>query len=68
MPEDGAPVAASPPQEVARLMDGYLTTQLLYVAAKLDIAAVLADGPQAAERWPTPWGCSRPPSGACCGD
>ena len=29
-----------------RLLDGYVTTQLLYVAAKLDIASVLADGPK----------------------
>jgi O-methyltransferase domain/Dimerisation domain len=32
---------------LARLMDGYLTTQLLYVAAKLGVADVLADGPRA---------------------
>lgn len=31
---------------LARLMDGYLTTQLLYVAAKLGIADALADGPR----------------------
>ena len=31
---------------LARLMDGYLTTQLLYVAAKLGVADVLADGPR----------------------
>ena len=49
MPEDGAPAAAAPPQQVARLMDGYLTTQLLYVAAKLGIAETLADGPRDAE-------------------
>jgi O-methyltransferase domain/Dimerisation domain len=30
---------------LSRMMDGYLTTQLLYVAAKLGIADVLADGP-----------------------
>ena len=38
-----------PPQpqwELAHLMDGYLTTQLLYVAAKLGVADVLARGPQ----------------------
>jgi O-methyltransferase/methyltransferase family protein len=49
MSEDGAPAAASPLQQVARLMDGYLTTQLLYVAAKLGIADALADGPLDAE-------------------
>lgn len=31
---------------LARLMDGFVTTQLLYVAAKLGIAGVLADGPR----------------------
>jgi hypothetical protein len=45
MPEDGEPAAASPPQQVARLMDGYLIAQLLYVAARLDIAEVLANEP-----------------------
>jgi hypothetical protein len=30
-------------------MDGYLTTQLLYVAAKLDVAEALAGGPRDAE-------------------
>jgi precorrin-6B methylase 2 len=30
---------------LAELADGYLTTQLLYVAARLDLAEVLADGP-----------------------
>jgi ubiquinone/menaquinone biosynthesis C-methylase UbiE len=32
-----------------RLMNGYLTTQLLYVVAKLGVADVLAEGPQSAE-------------------
>jgi hypothetical protein len=31
---------------LAQLIDGYLTTQLLYVAAKLGVADVLADGPR----------------------
>jgi hypothetical protein len=39
----------APQWRLARLMDGYLTTQLLYVAAKLGIADVLADGPRTAE-------------------
>jgi len=38
----------SPSLQVARLMDGYLVTQLLYILAKLDIAEALADGPQTA--------------------
>jgi O-methyltransferase domain/Dimerisation domain len=42
----GAPGATiSPQQHVIRLMDGYLTTQLLYVAAKLGIADLLAAAP-----------------------
>jgi O-methyltransferase/methyltransferase family protein len=42
--EDSA-AAASAQRDLARLVDGYLTTQLLYVAAKLGVADVLADGP-----------------------
>jgi hypothetical protein len=34
---------------VARLMDGYLSTQLLYLAAKLGLADALAAGPKAAD-------------------
>jgi hypothetical protein len=33
-------------RDLARPIDGYLTTQLLYVAAKLGVADVLADGPR----------------------
>jgi hypothetical protein len=35
---------------VARLMDGYLGTQLVYVAARLGLADVLANGPQSADQ------------------
>jgi O-methyltransferase/methyltransferase family protein len=38
--------AASPQRDLARLIDGYLTTQLLYVAARLGVADVLAGGPR----------------------
>jgi ubiquinone/menaquinone biosynthesis C-methylase UbiE len=44
-----ADTAAAEPaalQQVARLMDGYLATQLLYVAASLRLADHLADGPR----------------------
>ena len=34
-----------PEWRLGRAMEGYVTTQLLYVAAKLGIADVLADGP-----------------------
>jgi O-methyltransferase domain/Dimerisation domain len=43
--EVAAEVAAAQ-RDLARLIDGYLTTQLLYVAAKLGVADVLADGPR----------------------
>jgi hypothetical protein len=35
----------APPWQLARLLDGFVTTQLLYVAAKLGVADVLAEGP-----------------------
>ena len=35
---------------VARLMDGYLGTQLVYVAARLGLADLLANGPQSADQ------------------
>jgi hypothetical protein len=44
-----ATIDRNPAQQVARMMDGYLLTQLLYVAAKLDIAVHLASGPHDAE-------------------
>ncbi|HEU5156115.1 MAG TPA: methyltransferase [Streptosporangiaceae bacterium] len=45
---DSAVPAVPAVRRLERLMDGYVTTQLLYVAAKLGIADVLADadGPQ----------------------
>lgn len=36
-----------PVERLRRALDGYLTTQLLYVAAKLGLAEALADGPLA---------------------
>ncbi|MGZ6645019.1 MAG: methyltransferase [Solirubrobacteraceae bacterium] len=41
----GADVAAAQ-RDLARLLDGYLTTQLFYFAARLGVADVLADGPR----------------------
>ena len=38
--------AAVPEWRLARVMEGYVTTQLLYVAAKLGIPEVLAAGPR----------------------
>jgi len=34
------------PWQLLRLLDGFVTTQLLYVAAELNVADVLADGPR----------------------
>ena len=39
-------VAVSPPWRMLHLLDGFVTTQLLYVAARLGVADVLADGPR----------------------
>jgi hypothetical protein len=50
MAADDAPQAEAPAHvQVSRLMDGYLVTQLLYVAAQLGLADVLAGAPQAAD-------------------
>ena len=43
-------VASGTRDLVAGLMDGYLSTQLLYVAARLGLADLLANGPQSADR------------------
>jgi SAM-dependent methyltransferase len=45
----GSSEAENPGQQLARLLDGYLVTQLLYVAARLGIADVLATGPRSAD-------------------
>jgi precorrin-6B methylase 2 len=50
MPADGAaPTEAPAHLLVSRLMDGYLATQLLYVAAKLGVADALVREPQAVD-------------------
>jgi SAM-dependent methyltransferase len=46
MERDGA----TPSEQLARALDGYLTTQLIYVAAKLGIAERLSDGPMDASQ------------------
>ena len=43
-----SPPETSPHLHVARLIDGYLTTQLLYIVVKLGVADALAAGPQSA--------------------
>ena len=50
------PDLASPPLHLMRLLDGYLTTQLLYVAAKLGVAEALQDGPKTAAQIAEPLG------------
>jgi hypothetical protein len=46
---DRAVHLVQPAAQLARLMDGYLSTQLLYVAAELGVADALADGPRTSE-------------------
>jgi hypothetical protein len=46
MSGDGSPTTIPPQWQIARLMDGFLTTQALYIAAKLGVADALADGPR----------------------
>jgi SAM-dependent methyltransferase len=43
------PLTASPASQLMRLMDGFVTTQLIHVAARLGIADALADGPRPGE-------------------
>ena len=45
---------------VARLMDGYLSTQLLYVAAQLGLADLLRDGPRSGAELAASTGAARP--------
>jgi len=74
-PEPPDPGAGSPGGEPAvpawvragRLMDGFLTTQLLYVAAKLGVADVLAAGPRKGRSSPGPSARTRTYSRGCCG-
>jgi hypothetical protein len=40
------PAADPPPVQLMRLIDGFVTTQLIYVAAKLGVPDMLADGPR----------------------
>jgi hypothetical protein len=47
--DDALRAEAPAHMQVSRLMDGYLATQLLYVAAKLGLADALAEAPQAAD-------------------
>lgn len=49
MADETTSAAVSASQHVARLMDGCLTTQLLYVAAKLGLADLLAAEPRSAD-------------------
>jgi hypothetical protein len=51
----------APPWQLMRLLDGFVTTQLLYVAAKLGVADVLADGPLTAAEIADAVGANRGP-------
>jgi hypothetical protein len=48
-PGKAASSGAEPRHHVTRLMDGYVRTQLLYMAARLGIADILATGPLSSE-------------------
>jgi hypothetical protein len=50
-----------------RLMDGFLTTQLLYVAVKLGVADVLAAGPRTGPEVATAVGADPDLRSGCCG-
>ena len=50
-------VASGARDLVARLMDGYLGTQLVYVATRLGLADLLANGPQSADQSRRRRGC-----------
>lgn len=52
---------ASPAWRLQHLLDGYVTTQLLYVAAKLDIAGVLAGGARSGQEIAEAVGADRRP-------
>src|SRR5215211_3319112 len=47
-PPTAADAGMAPHVRMAHVMDGYLTTQALYVVAELGIADLLADGPRTA--------------------
>jgi hypothetical protein len=49
MPDDSAPDAGAQPAALLQMMTGYWVSQALYVAAKLGVADLLVDGPQAVE-------------------
>jgi hypothetical protein len=70
-PPPTGPAAPSPDPapawQLLRLLDGFVTTQLLYVAAKLGIAGVLADGPRSGDEVAEAVGVDPTPSPACCG-
>ena len=54
-----------PPWRLLHLLDGFVTTQLLYVAAKLDLATVLADGPRSGTEIASAVSADRDALGAC---
>jgi hypothetical protein len=50
MPDDSVPAVSPLPATLVQLMTGYWVSQSLYVAAKLGIADLLANGPQTVEQ------------------
>jgi O-methyltransferase domain/Dimerisation domain len=49
MPDDESPGALPPPMALVQMMTGYWVSQSLYVAAKLGVADLLANGPRTVE-------------------
>jgi len=64
--QDTSPAPPSPYAQVARLVDGYLVTQLLHIAAELGIADRLAAGPRTAAELSQESAPIRPRSSAFC--
>ncbi len=49
MPDDQTPGGSPPQVALLQMMTGYWVSQALYVAAKLGVADLLADGPRSVE-------------------
>jgi hypothetical protein len=58
---------SQPPATLLQMMTGYWVSQALYVAAKLGIADLLADGRSTARTWQRPPTPMPHRSSACCG-
>jgi hypothetical protein len=64
VPTDASTVP--PPATLLQMMTGYWVSQALYVAAKLGVADLLADGPRRSRLWPRRLRPTPPRCGVCC--